>query len=337
MRLTCPNCSARYEVDDSMIPPEGRDVQCSNCSTTWFQPGRRPLPPPASEMPGPGPRGPMEAAESANAHGAPDGAEDSVAPAPEDPAEATPDTEPDESIFTDPPGEDAPPPEPPAEAAQAGEDTPGDETFISDEVAAAAADAADPDAESAEESASVMPRPVRPTRRDIDPQVRDILREEAEREARLRRGQADPVETQAEMALDPSAPAEPARRDALEGAEDAYAAMAAGGAAGTRRELLPDIEEINSTLRATGDRRGEEPDASDIDTVVHAAARRRGVRLGFVLVLALAALGAWVYSDPAAIVRTVPAAEPFVAQFVALVDTARFWLDDMAQRLAERT
>ena len=41
MRLTCPNCSARYEVDDGMIPPEGRDVQCSNCSTTWFQPGRR--------------------------------------------------------------------------------------------------------------------------------------------------------------------------------------------------------------------------------------------------------------------------------------------------------
>ena len=41
MRLTCPNCGARYEVADSMIPPEGRDVQCSNCTTTWFQPGRR--------------------------------------------------------------------------------------------------------------------------------------------------------------------------------------------------------------------------------------------------------------------------------------------------------
>ena len=39
MRLTCPNCGARYEVDDSMIPAEGRDVQCSNCTTTWFQPG----------------------------------------------------------------------------------------------------------------------------------------------------------------------------------------------------------------------------------------------------------------------------------------------------------
>ncbi|MEO0664593.1 MAG: zinc-ribbon domain-containing protein, partial [Pseudomonadota bacterium] len=36
MRLICPNCDATYEVPDSVIPPEGRDVQCSNCGTTWF-------------------------------------------------------------------------------------------------------------------------------------------------------------------------------------------------------------------------------------------------------------------------------------------------------------
>ncbi|MGB3408240.1 MAG: zinc-ribbon domain-containing protein, partial [Jannaschia sp.] len=40
MRLTCPNCSAQYEVAEDMIPPDGRDVQCSNCATTWFQAGR---------------------------------------------------------------------------------------------------------------------------------------------------------------------------------------------------------------------------------------------------------------------------------------------------------
>ncbi|WP_170762230.1 zinc-ribbon domain-containing protein [Ruegeria lacuscaerulensis] len=38
MRLTCPNCSAQYEVPDEVIPEEGRDVQCSNCEKTWFQP-----------------------------------------------------------------------------------------------------------------------------------------------------------------------------------------------------------------------------------------------------------------------------------------------------------
>ncbi|KAF0676434.1 zinc-ribbon domain-containing protein [Profundibacterium mesophilum] len=39
MRLICPNCTAQYEVDSAMIPDEGRDVQCSHCAHTWFQPG----------------------------------------------------------------------------------------------------------------------------------------------------------------------------------------------------------------------------------------------------------------------------------------------------------
>lgn len=39
MRLVCPNCDAEYEVDDTLVPAEGRDVQCSNCTTTWFQAG----------------------------------------------------------------------------------------------------------------------------------------------------------------------------------------------------------------------------------------------------------------------------------------------------------
>jgi predicted Zn finger-like uncharacterized protein len=37
MRLICPNCGAQYEVPDDVIPQEGRDVQCSACSNTWFQ------------------------------------------------------------------------------------------------------------------------------------------------------------------------------------------------------------------------------------------------------------------------------------------------------------
>ncbi|MEM6594153.1 MAG: zinc-ribbon domain-containing protein [Pseudomonadota bacterium] len=36
MRLICPNCDAEYEVDADLFPPEGREVQCSNCSNTWF-------------------------------------------------------------------------------------------------------------------------------------------------------------------------------------------------------------------------------------------------------------------------------------------------------------
>jgi predicted Zn finger-like uncharacterized protein len=37
MRLVCPNCEAQYEVDDDLIPDEGREVQCASCGTTWFQ------------------------------------------------------------------------------------------------------------------------------------------------------------------------------------------------------------------------------------------------------------------------------------------------------------
>jgi len=37
MRLTCPNCKAQYEVEESVIPAGGRDVQCSSCGNTWFQ------------------------------------------------------------------------------------------------------------------------------------------------------------------------------------------------------------------------------------------------------------------------------------------------------------
>lgn len=37
MRLICPNCVAQYEVDEDVIPAEGRDVQCANCGHNWFQ------------------------------------------------------------------------------------------------------------------------------------------------------------------------------------------------------------------------------------------------------------------------------------------------------------
>lgn len=38
MRLICPNCGAQYEIDTALVPPEGRDVECSACAQVWFQP-----------------------------------------------------------------------------------------------------------------------------------------------------------------------------------------------------------------------------------------------------------------------------------------------------------
>lgn len=44
MRLTCPECDARYEVDAALIPPEGRAVECARCGHGWRQPGPAPEP-----------------------------------------------------------------------------------------------------------------------------------------------------------------------------------------------------------------------------------------------------------------------------------------------------
>lgn len=37
MRLICPSCRAQYEIEADLIPLEGRDVQCSACDNVWFQ------------------------------------------------------------------------------------------------------------------------------------------------------------------------------------------------------------------------------------------------------------------------------------------------------------
>jgi predicted Zn finger-like uncharacterized protein len=37
MLITCPNCSTRYTVADSAMPPQGRKVRCANCGHVWYQ------------------------------------------------------------------------------------------------------------------------------------------------------------------------------------------------------------------------------------------------------------------------------------------------------------
>ena len=36
MIITCPNCNKQFKIDNSLIPNEGRDLQCGSCSNTWF-------------------------------------------------------------------------------------------------------------------------------------------------------------------------------------------------------------------------------------------------------------------------------------------------------------
>jgi predicted Zn finger-like uncharacterized protein len=37
MLITCPNCSARYLVADTVIGPSGRRVRCASCKNVWHQ------------------------------------------------------------------------------------------------------------------------------------------------------------------------------------------------------------------------------------------------------------------------------------------------------------
>ena len=36
MIITCPNCNKQFKIDNSLIPNEGRDLQCGSCSHVWF-------------------------------------------------------------------------------------------------------------------------------------------------------------------------------------------------------------------------------------------------------------------------------------------------------------
>ena len=36
MIITCPNCNKRFKIDNSLIPDEGRDLQCGSCNHVWF-------------------------------------------------------------------------------------------------------------------------------------------------------------------------------------------------------------------------------------------------------------------------------------------------------------
>lgn len=284
MRLSCPNCDARYEVPDEVMPMAGRDVQCSNCGRTWFQhhPDNMPL----------------EEAED-------------VADAPQ--PDAAPVVEPSEAVE---------PAAPPSTAL--------------------------------------------PERRKLDPSVADILQQEAEAELAARKNrQSQALESQPDLGLDmgeerrapvPPLPSEDAtaRQEAEKRAQDAKRRMArmrgeqeldaqgaaASAAMSSRRELLPDIDEINSTLRTDSATTATGKGNADGRK---RPARKAGFRRGFSFMLLIFAVLALVYVFAPQIAQRVPAIDPLLNSFVTWVDQLRLaintqmqgllrWLDDVASQ-----
>lgn len=174
-------------------------------------------------------------------------------------------------------------------------------------------------------------------RKALDEDVLAVLREEAEREAAARRAETPPpIETQVEMEMPaPPPPAPPpvdeaARRVARLKGIDPDARPVPPPKPGSRRELLPDIEEINSTLKPA--QRAEADDTPEAEAV---ASRASGFRSGFLLVLLVAAIGVSTYMMAPRLSAQIPGAAPALDAYVAGVDAGRIWLDGILRRATE--
>lgn len=306
MRLTCPNCGAIYEVPDNVIPEDGRDVQCSNCAHTWFQ----------------GPATPADPAEEA--------------PAPVE--------EPEEEFFE--PQEQATEPE----ASEDDEVSPEEmlDRLAAEEEAESELPT-EPDDEFEDEEGAPAPTAI-PMRRELDPMVREVLRQEAQFEAdRRAKDDGEALESQPELGLDqpvrkriipadiPSLrekEAQEASEAEAEGEETPEMDVEQDTAHRSRRDLLPDVEDINSTLRTR-----EAPKVRSVRTPGELMedpeeVRQRGFRSGFFLTLIFALLLAMFYVKAGALSASMPATAPVLRTYVEAVDGARNWLDTKARGVA---
>jgi predicted Zn finger-like uncharacterized protein len=306
MRLICPNCAAQYEVDDSVIPEAGRDVQCSNCGHTWWQ--RRVEEAvgaePAAEALAPG-------AEAEGAHAEARWPEEDTLPGPA-------------------PGQEMPAwPEAPDEHA----------------AEAAGAQPTWPEAPPETVTAPAPQPPIPPQphlhapQRTLDEAVLDVLRQEAERESKARKTEGGAaVETQPDLGLGQAAgdarieEAARERVEMMQGLEAGEAEDESGRPERRiRRSKLPDVEEINSTLA------GQQMAEAAAGRAVPAAAggRRSGFRAGFTLMILIAiAIGA-IYSYADRIVAAAPGTAPAMKVFVTTIDSVRVWLDKAALTATE--
>lgn len=168
-------------------------------------------------------------------------------------------------------------------------------------------------------------------RRSLDESLMAVLREEAEREVQVRRAEdPQPIETQPDLGLEETvATVSPvARRIAqLKGIDlDAPIARPA-----TRLEMLPDIEEINSTLRASSERR-EDPDEMIESLPDLTKPRRSAFSSGFVIMVSLAVLVAAAYILAPKIIEQIPGSKSAMTAYVAAVDHARAYLDVLMKK-----
>lgn len=176
-----------------------------------------------------------------------------------------------------------------------------------------------------EDGAAGAARP-EPARRTLDEDLQEVLREEAAREARVRDRERQKIETQEDLGLDEPAAADTRavaaqeRVARLRGLDTEEETTVSGGA-GARRDLLPDIEEINSSLTSIG--------SEEVVDDFAEPEKRGGFARGFVIVLLLAAIALALYLYAPLISAKVPTLAGALEAYMGLVDGARGWVDQM--------
>ena len=172
-----------------------------------------------------------------------------------------------------------------------------------------------------------------PKRRELDPGITDILREEAERETGERFAETGGLETQTEFGLDSDDSESAAVKDRmarLRGMPGEEIGMAAAAGA-ARKDLLPDIEEINSTLEASSDRMDDESAEE-----YREKRQRSGFRRGFSVSMLLFAVLAIIYVYAPSIAKAVPQLEGAMTSYVEIVNTLRAQADNLMRVGAEK-
>ncbi|PIE06811.1 MAG: hypothetical protein CSA74_10105 [Rhodobacterales bacterium] len=336
MRLVCPNCGAQYEVDDRVIPEGGRDVQCSSCGDAWYQmpaqaeggEGGEDEPPLADTGIGPDDVWPEDEIEEFDSDTEePEDEPEEFGDEPEEFGEEPQEfgEEPQEAAAEDP--GDEPEPDPESDLSPNISPQPGiDENLraiLQEEAeaaeAAAAAYVAEHEQEQEPEESEEGPVPDTPPRRPLDEDLRTILQEEATREMEARAAESTALISRPTTIPDggraPDAPDDDAEPTITDAATFAATAKAA------RRDLFPDIEEINSTLDSHGPYGGDETE--DMPRP------RGGFRRGFLMTLFIAGLALALYLLAPPLARAVPALEPALSVYVSGVNFARAALETL--------
>lgn len=345
MRLICPNCDAEYQVDDAAIPDTGRDVQCSNCGHAWFQLhadadaevaqdaedalfGDTPTadavaqpPQAAAPMAVVAPIavvGPIAVVEQADVGSAGEDAAMRPVAARQSLAESV------LSVLRE---------EAQRETAVRREETPADifgsvetqpDLGLQDVVQAGPTSAAarhiarlkgaDPDIPKGPNGGGAPNRgaePDLPEERDLPgepdfPEERDFLEEP-------------------DFLEEHDFPGEPSLTGKPDLSNEAEFTFEAGPRVAARRDLLPDIEEINSTLRANADRAKDDDD--QINALPDLRSRRGAFRSGFVLTMIAAVVLAMAYIMAPRIIAEIPGTASTMRVYVGAVDCGRLWLD----------